>query len=331
MNRILNLIRQDIATALRDNLIIYMLIAPLLIAFGMKLFIPSVEQAGLSFAVADSASHQLVEQLQAYGTVELIKESELQGRVEKTDTIAGIIEKDNRITIIFEGNEPQQLIETYKAVIEEVTSKQSFAEITHRSLGKEGSILNELLTITMLMMAMLIGSIVSGFNIVAERDTKAINAIAVSPLTALQFITARGLLASLAATACAIGTSLIMAGTGINYLQLTVILLLSSLLTTLLALIVGASATNQIGAIAMIKLLTPIYLGLPILAFFLPDRFKYLFYWLPNYWQFQALGNIYFRFPLNVSLWHATLITLGLSGIYILAFSKFAGKKLNLR
>ncbi len=331
MKRIFNLIRQDIATALRDNLVVYMLIAPLLIAFGMRLFIPSVEQAGLSFAVANNASQQLVEQLQEYGTVELIKETELQGRVEKTDAIAGILEKDNRITILFEGNEPQQTIEMYKAVIEEITSNQSFAEITHRSLGKEGSILNEILTITMLMMAMMIGSIASGFNIVSERDTKAINSIAVSPLTALQFITARGLLASLAAIVCAIGTSLIMAGTGVNYIQLIIVLLLSSLLTTLLALIVGASATNQIGAIAVIKLLTPLYMGLPMLAFFLPDRFKYLFYWMPNYWQFQALGNIYFRFPLDVGFWNATLITLGLSGIYILAFSRFVGKKLNLR
>ena len=331
MKPILNLIKQDITTALRDNLMVYMLLAPLLIALGMKMFIPSVEMTGLSFAVADTVSPQVVERLQEYGAVEVMKEAEVQKRVEKIDTVAGIIEKEDSLTLILEGNELPKLIEIYKGVMEEITFNQRFTEITHRSLGKEGSILGEILTIVMLMMALMIGSIVSGFNIVSERDTKSINSIAVSPLTTTQFVFARGILASIVASAVAIGTSLIMAGRGVDYTQLIIALLLSSFLTTLLALIVGASATNQIGAIAMIKLLTPIYMGLPMLAFFLPDRFRYLFYWLPNYWQFQALGNIYFSYPQNIGFWSASIITFVLSGIYIIAFSRFVGKKLNLR
>jgi len=331
MKPILNLIRQDITTALRDNLMVYMLLAPLLIALGMKIFIPSVEMTGLSFAVADTVSPQVVERLHEYGAVEVMKEAEVQKRIEKIDTVAGIIEKGDSLTLILEGNELPKLIEIYRGVMEEITFDQRFTEITHRSLGKEASMLSEILTIVMLMMALMIGSIVSGFNIVGERDTKAINSIAVSPMTTTQFVFARGILASIVAGAVAIGTSLIMAGTGVDYTRLIIVLLLSSLMTTLLALIVGASATNQIGAIAIIKLLTPMYMGLPMLTFFLPEKFGYLFYWLPNYWQFKALGSIYFTHPQSIGFWSASIITFALSGFYIIAFSRYIGKKLNLR
>ena len=331
MKRIFNLIRQDITNALRDNLVVYMIIAPLLISLGLRMFIPSVEMTGLSFAVSENVRPQIVQRLQEYGKVELMKETDVQNRVEKIDTVAGIIEKDEKLTVIFEGNELPKLMEIYKGVIEDITFNQKFTEVTHRSLGKEGSILNEILTIAMLMMAMMIGGIVSGFNIVSERDTKAINSIAVSPLTTKQFVTARGIVASVVAIAVSVGTSLIMMGTQVDYIQLISILVLSSLLTALLALIIGVSANNQIGAIAVIKLLTPIYIGLPMLGFFLPDKFRFLFYWLPNYWQFQALSNIYFSFPQAVNFWNATIITLVLSGIYIIFFSRLIGKKLNLR
>lgn len=332
MRRIMSFMRQDIATALRDNLIVYMIIAPLLISFGMKMFLPSVEKAGLSFIVEENVSQQVIVKLEEYGDIELLKtEAAVQQRVEKIDSAVGILEKDQGLTILFEGNEPPELIELYKTIVEQVSYNQQITQVTHRSLGKRGSILNEILTISMLMMAMLIGGIVSGFNIVAERDTKAINAIAVSPITTKQFIVARGVLASVLAIMIATGTSLIMMGSVVNYVHLITLLALSSLLTTLMGLIIGALATNQIGAIAVIKLLTPLYIGLPMFAFFIPDKFRFLFYWLPNYWQFQALGNIYFSFPQRFSFWNSTLLTFVLSGIYIIIFGRLIGKKLKLR
>lgn len=331
MRQQLSLISQDITTALRDNLIVYMLIAPLLISFGLRLFLTSVEETGTSFAISDEISTNIVEVLRGYGSVEVLKQTEVKARVEKIDSVAGLILKDEKLTLLLEGNEPPEIIELYKSIVEKETFAVGLAEITHRSLGKKGSILKELLAISMVMLAMLIGSIVSGFNIVAERDTKAINSIAVSPLTTRQFIAARGLIANFAAIAIAIGSSWVMMGTEVDYLHLMLILLSSGLLTTLLALIIGVTSSNQIGAIAMMKLISPLYIGVPMLDFFLPDRLRLFLYWLPNYWQFKALSSILLRFPQDIGFWQAIAMTFLLSGIYVVLISRLISRKLKLR
>lgn len=332
MKRIFNLIGQDITSALRDNILVYMIIAPLLLSFGARMLIPSVEDTGLSFAIEESIPMEIIEDLREYGGIEAFKSPEgVRSRVEKTDTVVGILQSNGKLTLLFEGNEPQELVDMYISVFNSITSDGSFVDVNHVSLGKRGSILKEMLTISMLMMALMIAGVISGFNIVADRESKAINAIAVSPLTTQSYIVARGILSNVIALIIAIGSSIILMAFDIDYSRLFLLLLLSAPLTILLGLIVGAFAQNQLTAIAIIKLLTPLYIGIPMISFFLPERLRYLFYWLPNYWQFQGLSNIYFSFPQSVSFVNASILTFVISSVFLLVFSRVVGKKLNLR
>ncbi|KAB3533500.1 ABC transporter permease [Alkaliphilus pronyensis] len=332
MKRIISIITQDLSTALRDNILVYMLIAPLLLSFGASMLIPSVEDTSIRFAVENSLQKELVMDLREYGEVEEYDSiDEVRNRVEKNDAIVGVVEGEGKLTLLFEGNEPQEVIDTYKAVLSNIMSNKSNVDVQHKSLDQRGSILKEFITIAMIMTTLMISGVISGFNIVAERESKAINAIAVSPLTTRGYIMARGILSNIIAIILAIGSSIILVSFNIDYSNLLIILILSSFLTTLLGLIVGAFAQNQLTAIAVIKLLTPLYVAIPMLSFLIPDRLSFLLYWLPNYWQFQALSNIYFSFPQEVTFLNASILTFITSGIYLLLFSKYLGKKLNLR
>lgn len=332
MKKIFSLISQDVVTSFRDSILVYMIIAPLLLSFGASFLIPSVEATGLRFIVAEDLQFGIVEKLEEYGEVEsFATNKEVRDRVGKTDTAVGVVQNEEGLVLLFEGNEPQGLVEVYTSVFNHITTETFLVDVNHHYLEQRGSILKELLTIAMVMMAMMISGVISGFNIVAERESKAINAIAVSPLTTKGYIASRGLLSNILAVIIAIGSSLILMGLNIDYGKLLAILLLSCCLTTLLGLLVGAFAQNQLSAIAMIKLIAPIYIGLPTIALFVPEKLKYLFYLLPNYWQFQALSNVYFSFPQEVTFLKSSILTFMLSLIYLGLFSRVVRKKLHLR
>jgi len=50
VKRIFNLLHQDWTNALRDNILLYMLIAPILLAVGARFFLPSLNDNQYTFA-----------------------------------------------------------------------------------------------------------------------------------------------------------------------------------------------------------------------------------------------------------------------------------------
>ncbi len=332
MKAIVNIMRQDITTALRDNIVIYLIIAPLLFSFGLRFFLPSVEKAELSFAVDIGIQKEIAENLETYAKVELFNgEEAVKRRVEAIDSVPGVLMVDGELTLIFEGNEESQVMETYKSILDQVTFGEELITVQHQFIGTDKSVLLEMLTIVVIMLASLFGGVVSGFNIVAEKESNAIRAMSVSPVSTFVYIAARGLLALIIGTTIAIASSFIMAGRTINYMQLVIALLASFGITIIITMIMGRFANNQISAIAVIKVLMPIYLTVPIMSVFINEKFHYLFYWLPNYWQFQLLSNIYFAGPQRFSFALATILTFITSTIFMLLVSRSFSKQLKLR
>ncbi|MBM7614463.1 ABC transporter permease [Alkaliphilus hydrothermalis] len=332
MKSIFSMIRQDITTALRDNIVVYLIIAPLLLAFGMKMFLPSVGEVNFRFAVEDRIQQEVLQELQEYGELEYFKgEAAVRKRVGAIDSVAGIVEEDGKISLIFEGNESPEVIQTYQNILAKVTTGEADITINHISLGKENSMLLEIMTVVLVMLAGLFGGVVSGFNIVAEKETSALRAVAVSPVSSASYIAARGLLALVIGTIIAIASSWMIAGGSINYLLLMIALVASFGLTTMISLIMGKFANNQITAIAVIKVLMPIYLTVPILSIFVKEQLHYLFYVFPNYWQFQMFSNIFLAGSQRFTFEFATLATVATSIIFLLIISRSFSKQLKLR
>jgi ABC-2 type transport system permease protein len=67
--RIINLMRQDWTNAVRDNILLYMMIAPLLLALGARFFLPSLNQNQYTFAVQSSLNSELVHRLDQIGKI----------------------------------------------------------------------------------------------------------------------------------------------------------------------------------------------------------------------------------------------------------------------
>lgn len=323
MKAILNLLRQDLATALRDNIVLYMIVSPLLLALLVSLFLPSVETTGLTIALSGQVGDDMTAALEDYAVVEIFDtDEEVVTRVEQNDAVPGVILKDEEMVLLFEGNEPEPIIEAGKVVMSAVTSPERLIEFEARSIGESSSLFREILILSLVMLALLLGGVVSGFNIIDEKDTRAVSALAVTPLGLRRYIIARTLGAFVVASLVTTGTAVILSGATINYLLLAIAITASILIIAVLTLIVGGFANNQVSAIAVIKVLMPIYLALPIVSLFVPVRWQLIFYPLPNYWQFQMLRNIFFGTQITGSFWMALLLTLLLSGALLLIMLK---------
>jgi len=319
MKAILNLLRQDLATALRDNIVLYMIVSPLLLALLVRLFLPSVEATGLTIALSGQVGDDLTAALEDYAVVEIFDtDEEVVARVEQNDAVPGVILEEGEVVLLFEGNEPEAIIEAGKAVLTAVTAPERLIEYEARSIGESSSLFREILILSLIMLALLLGGVASGFNIIDEKDTRAVSALAVTPLGLYRYIIARTLGAVIVASLITTGTALILSGTAINYLLLTIAIAASTLIIAALTLTVGGFANNQVSAIAVIKVLMPIYLALPIVSLFVPERWQLIFYPLPNYWQFQMLRSIFFGPQITGSFWMALLLTLLLSWALLL-------------
>ncbi|NSW91667.1 MAG: ABC transporter permease [Firmicutes bacterium] len=333
INRIKCIVFKDITSALRDNILAYTLAAPLIISLILKFIIPSVEEAKLKFIVDENLDANLIARIEMYGDVELNKGvNRIIERVEGNDHVPGIYIEDGKPVILFEGNEPSHLVETYKAAFESAIYGVDIIGFNHSSLDKTNSTLSEILAMCVVMMTIFIGGTIEGFNIVEEKDTNSIRAVSVSPVKTWEYVFARGLLAVIISIVVAITSALILSGFSINYFKLVAALFLSGALTTSICLAVGGFASNQITAIAVLKIAMPVYVGLPFLSLFAPDKLRVLFYILPNYWQFQAFKNVFNIASTNdFGFWFSSGLTLVLSSILLLVLIRVLRRRLILR
>ncbi len=329
MKAILSLMRQDLANALRDNIVLYMIISPLLLAMLVKLFLPSVEATGLTMAVTAEIDQQLVAALEEYADVEVyFIEADLVARVEKNDAVPGLLQRSGELILLFEGNEPQAIIEAGQAALTAVTVSDNPIVFEARSIGESASLFQRILVLSLIMLALLLGGVASGFNIIDEKDTRAVNALAVSPLGRQRYIVARALGAIVIASLVTVGTALILVGAAINYLMLLAAIAVSVLIITAMTLAVGGFANNQVSAIAVIKVLMPLYLALPITSLFIPGRWQFIFYPFPNYWQFQMFKTLFFEPEGGSSIWLAMILTVVLSAGLLFLLIKITGRRL---
>lgn len=328
MKRIFNIMALDMTNSLRDNIILYMMVAPLLMALALKIFFPSFEEGGQNIAVEQGIGQELIATLEQYGKVEIFKDAQaVRNRVQRPDAMAGVITGDGKPVLVFEGNEPEEVIQSYTVALERALAGENLT-LNQKNIGATRSLLYEYMIIAILMMTIFLGAVVPGFNLIHEKETKAVKALDISPMTTTDYVAARGALAVSIGLVTALLVTLILAGTAVNYWLLIATLLISALLTTLLTMVVGVFADNQITAIAVLKITMPVYLALPIISAFIPARLQFLFWILPNYWQFQMLKAVFIG---GESFWLPAALTLGLSIVFMAVLIPILKKKLTLR
>lgn len=320
MKRVMALFRQDIVTALRDNLIVLILLAPLIMAVVVRVLVPSVEAATAMFAVGGDVPEAVVAELSKYGEVtRFADDTSLETRVLAVDDVMGVRMEAGEPVFFMEGTESAEMRETYQAVRMLVLSPSDISVVKTEDLGRERSPLTEVLSVAVLLMATLMGGYGAAFNMVNEKETGAIRALAVSPLNLMEFIAARGLFTLIGGAFISLVLSFVLVGVRVNIPLLLLAVLASGIVGVLFALIIGGFGSNVVNAIALMKGTMPLYLAMPILAVFLAEKWQPFFWVFPSYWQYHMLTNVFGSGTQDYTFLFTMLMTVGVSLIWAAA------------
>lgn len=317
MKKIVSIMRMDLTNALRDSMVIYILVAPLLLAGGLRLFLPSFEGAQVTYAVhvpttiaqvpgegvgeAERreqlrSARELAEGLEAYGRVETYESAAaVRERVLATDDVGGYVlagDPGSIWTIVLEGNEGAEAQGLLESVLRAATAPALAAKYTITQEDTR-SPFREYASVGLVMLASLIGGLAIAFAMIDEKEQNVTRAFTVTPLSTVEYFVARGILAAVVGFVVATVGHVILVGTAVPFGRFLVALLVSVPLPLVVALLVGGIAKNQIQAVAVLKVVMMVYLTVPFVSIALPRGWHWLFYVFPNYWMFRSFEDIY--------------------------------------
>lgn len=290
MKKLASILKIDFRLMFRDKIVLYMALGPVLLALVLLAVAGGAGGAVMTYAATPDVPDSILQNLERVADVQPCGNwDELVARVERADSAAGVVMKDARPALLLEGNEPEEFRINASLLLSRAAAGD-LPEFDELRVPSTGGLAMEIAMVMVLLLAVFLGGAVAGFNIVAERESRAIRALAVSPLTLGGYLFARALLALLLSLVNVALCSLIL-GKVDQLAQLLPATLASAPVCLLVALALGGTAANQIAAVGTLKLLMPACMMLPISSVFVPEAFRFLYWGLPVYWQYEALES----------------------------------------
>lgn len=283
-DRILTMIRKDVRTGGHDQIVLYMLASPILLGVGLALLMPVLERATPGFAVDAALDETRIEALAKLGPIErLASRADVEQRVLERDDVLGVVGRAGGYEVLIEGDEPESLRALPAAAIEHGLELEASTPPTGPSALRKISTALLAYTITVIVGLML------GFAILEEKQTETHRVYAVSPLRFGEYLAGKlglGLVLSLLLVIPAVALPI---GLQVDWLAIVALTLAGLPFGLALGLIVGCQAKDQLGAIAVMKVLLPIWTSLPVLGFVLPESWMWTQWPFANHWCVQGL------------------------------------------
>jgi len=288
--RLLTMIRKDLRAGSRDQLVLYMLGSPFLLGLAIALLMPVLERATPGFAVDPTLAEPQIEALAKLGAIERLESrAEVEVRVLERDDVIGVVgavgpagsRSGHGYEVLIEGDEPEPLRRLAAAAIEQGYEFEASAP--------GPSPIRKISTALLAYTIVVIVGLMLGFAILEEKQTETHRVYAVSPLRFGEYLAAKLVLGTLLSLALVIPAIALPMGLHVDWLAILIMTLASLPFGLALGLIVGVQAKDQLGAIAVMKALLPVWTSLPVLGFVLPSAWLWTQWPFANHWCVQGL------------------------------------------
>lgn len=291
LKKIFFIFMRDMKVNKRDFIAVYMIIFPLLMAVGINLLSPSINETTIDLVMIENENIEMVEYLENYAKVELLKdEKAVIKRVEKRDNIIGILIDEDGYYILKQGNEPEGVVE-YAKMLKAFYDLDISLEDTNAKIndfGKTIPPLKKMLVNIGILLTSVLGGMLIALNIVEEKADNTISAMNVTPISRTGYIIGKSMSGALLSIYGAIVLIIITGFKGANIGQVLVVVFACSLVSILVGFIEGLKNDDVMNAVAGVKMLF-LPLGGAIAAIeLLSDKWQMLFYWIPFYWTYKA-------------------------------------------
>ncbi len=283
VRRILSIVVKDVATGSRDQLTTYILLGPLLLGLLTAAVMPLVEGGGLAFAAVEGLHPGLREALELEGELELVPDRQaLEQRVLRRDDVAGVLTTAEGPALVLHGDEPAALRERAGLVLDRAMAGRPPAALTRSAPLRP--IVGALLGFSVVVLM----GLAAGFTILEEKTTGVSQALAVTPLRFAEHATAKIGLSVLLGLVLVPAALVIPMGWSIRLGALLQATLASAPFALSLGLLVGVYANDQLGAVAIMKALLPVWTSLPVASFVVGEPWVRALWPMSNHWGVLA-------------------------------------------
>ncbi|MFC2066975.1 ABC transporter permease [Chloroflexota bacterium] len=283
--------KRDFLSARRDVMATYMMVIPLILAVGITLFAPGLNDTTVNLAMLKSDDIEHIEYMERFSKVELFNNAdELERRVEKRDDIAAIAPKGNGYEIILQGNE-SEIVEEYAVLLNTLyelgaTEEETTAQLI--SFGRTVPPLKTMLVVMLISITIMLAGMLIAINIVEEKSENTISAMNVTPVSQTAFVVGKSLFGGAVAMIGIIGAVLITGFYDINWFMIVLVGLTSLILSLVVGFLQGISSADVMEAASNVKLIFIPIAGSIAGYEFLADNWQWTMYWSPFYWAYKA-------------------------------------------
>lgn len=291
LKRIFAIFARDIKVNTRDAMSLMIIIIPLIMAVGINLLSPGVNDTTVNIAVVEGENTQQAEYLDDFAHVTRLEDEDaVRQRVQERDSVVGILPKDNGYYILTQGNEPESVVEFAKLlnVLYESDAKIEDARAEIIDFGRTVPPLKKLLVNSILLFNTVLAGMLIALNIIEEKSDRTVRAINVSPISRSAFIFGKSLIGVVVAVVSSIICILITGFYDVNIGQIALVVLSSTGLSLMVGFIQGINSDDVMEAAGSVKLMFLPLAGSVVGYELVTGNWQIFFYWSPFYWAYRA-------------------------------------------
>lgn len=307
VRKVFAITKRDVKSGIRDSMIIYIIIAPFILALILKMMTTSVGSTTINIAVDNSIQGSVIEYLEDFGKVEIYNSiDKVNKRVEDTDDIFGLVKEGDHYTIIQQGNEATGTIDLLDHIVNSFENQDLEApvEVNVSDVGWKLSPIKQFGGSLLIIFVSVFGGMIILINLVEEKQEKTLTAVNVTSIKRIEYVLGKGMLGFIVPIIHAFGMLAILNYGSINYFMVSIVILSIAMISVLIGFLIGVTNDNILGAIGSMKMLFIPILGSIFGAIYLSSKWHFILYWSPFYWAFESLNSII----LKEATWRQILI-----------------------
>lgn len=291
VHKIIRIFIRDLKTARRDSMALLIIVMPILMAFGITLFTPSLNDTTVNIAMLQSDDKEHIEYMEQFAHVELFNDMDtLLDRVSKRDDVAALVKKGGGYNIILQGNEPE-LVEGYTKALSalyEIGATRDESSATMYSFGHTVPPLKTMLVNMLISMIIMLSGMLIAISIVGEKSDNTINAINVTPVSQTAFVIGKSMMGGILALISIVVSLFITGYYDINWFMILLVGLCSLILSLVVGFVQGLASDDVIEAAGNVKIIMLPIAGSIVGYELLADKWQWTMYWSPFYWSYKA-------------------------------------------
>ncbi|HCO70006.1 MAG TPA: ABC transporter permease [Mesotoga infera] len=207
--------------------------------------------------------------------------------------MVGLYHDGESYNLVLQGNESKEIEEAAKLVLSGIQfDVRRSLEVKESNKGRLIPPITVFGFSFVVIISFALGGMVIGFNLIEEKESGAMRALMVTPIAKNELIFGRSIMGIVIPLFHALIATLIFDIPNIDYLKLIIVSVVSSIIGVVVGFLIGVVSSSQMSGIANMKISGWLLLMPVMLAFILPERAQWIFFWSPTYWSFVALRDI---------------------------------------